>query len=109
MVAVTTLPPRASSLAARVAPPHPAWRLVLEPSRTVVTVEDDHGALHAHVAGMLAGLALPTPPAVVAHAVLAAGPSCRTLAACLGHFNFTPAGLAATVAAAAAAADCGRP
>ena len=80
--------------------PDEAWSAVLDGSiKTVITIEDDAGALRSYVSTMVQlhassghfGGSLP--PKVVAKTVNAVGPSFRTLTACLHHFGFTTAAL----------------
>lgn len=83
--------------------PNEAWAAILSggatPIKTIVTVEDDAGALKNYVSSVVlahacdGGFGTSRPPKVVAKTVNAVGPSFRTLPACLEHFGFTPAAL----------------
>ena len=64
------------------------WRGLLAGVHSVVSIEDDRGALKAFLCERLAKMR--TPPKLVSKTVDGVGPSFRTLDDCLAHHGFTP-------------------
>ena len=65
------------------------WAGLFRSAHSVITIEDDAGALRAFVLERLAHPALPSRPQLVSKTLRGFGPSFRTLPACLEHHGYT--------------------
>ena len=69
------------------------YRSLLTSFSTFLCIEDDAGALYAHLCQLTTSLLPTAPPRILSKRISKPGPSCRTFASCLQFHDFTVAGI----------------